>query len=263
MTPEEQQRLDELERRLAEAEKRLAALEAGSLRRRVSRGVKPRGGLVLPHIETTFGMNWLSRIAVVTAILALAFFFEYAFQNHWLSEGGRVLLGALCGGAALLGGERFRRTGQRTYGQTLASLGIAFFYLSGWAASSLYHLVPAGAGFALMALVTAGAGALALRYDSPVAAALSWGGGFATPLLLGHPYAPWFVLGYALVLDGGAAFAARARRWRWLEAFALAGTAALFLSQASAASEQRLVYTVFLSHATSRCSRLPRFRLSA
>jgi hypothetical protein len=247
VTPEEQQKLDELERRLAETEKRLAVLEAASLRRRVSRGIQRRGGMVLPHIETTFGMNWLSRIAVVTAILALAFFFEYAFQNHWLSEWGGVLLGVACGGAALGGGERFRRSGQRAYGQTLASLGIAFFYLSCWAASSLYHLVPAGAGFALMALVTAGAGALALRYDSPVVAALGLGGGFATPLLLGHAYAPWFVLGYALILDGGAAFAARARRWRWLEAFALAGTVALFMSQASGASGQRAIYTAFLA----------------
>ena len=247
MTPEEQHKIDELERRLAETEKRLSVLEAASLRRRVSRGIRRRGGPVLPHIETTFGMNWLSRIAVVTAILALAFFFEYAFQNHWLSEWGGVLLGVACGGAALGGGERFRRGGQRAYGQTLASLGIAFFYLSCWAASSLYHLVPAGAGFALMALVTAGAGGLARRYDSPVVAALGLGGGFATPLLLGHPYAPWFVLGYVLVLDAGAALASRVTGWKWLEQFAFVGTAIVYFPQSWNASGDRLVHTAFLS----------------
>ncbi len=247
MTPEEQQRLEALERRLSDTEKRLAMLEAGSFRHRVARGVKSRRAPTMPHFETTFGMHWLGRIAVITVVLALAFFFEYAFQNHWFSAGGRVLLGLACGSAALLGGERFRRGGQRAYGQTLAAAGVAFFYLSVWAASSLYHLVPAGVGFGLMAVVTAGAGALALRYDSAAAAALGLGGGFATPLLLGHAYAPWFVLGYALVLDGGAAFAARARRWRWLEAFALAGTLVLYVSQLPAAPGERLAFSLFVA----------------
>ena len=246
MTPEENERIEALERRLAEAEKRLAMLEAGAPRRRAAPGPKRRFAPV-PHIEVTFGLHWLSRIAVVTVVLALAFFFEYAFENHWISEGGRVLLGLGCGIAALLAGERFRRTGQRAYGQTLAAAGIGFFYLSFWAASSLYHLVPAGVGFGLMALVTAAAGALALRFDSSVTAALGLGGGFGTPLLLGHAQAPWFVLGYALLLDGGASFAARARRWRWLEALALAGTLALYWNQSPAAPEQRTAYTLFVA----------------
>jgi hypothetical protein len=247
VTPEEQQRLEALERRLADTEKRLAMLEAGSIRHRVASRVKRHRAPALPHIETTFGMHWLSRIAVITVVLALAFFFEYAFENHWFSAGGRVLLGLGCGCAALLGGERFRRGGQRAYGQTLASAGVAFFYLSVWAASSLYHLIPAGVGFGLMAVVTAGAGALAVRYDSAAAAALGLGGGFGTPLLLGHAYAPWFVLGYALVLDSGAAFAARARRWRWLESFALAGTLVLYVSQLPAPTGERLAFSAFVA----------------
>ncbi len=241
MTPEELQRLETLEQRLAETEKRLAMLEAGAPRPRPAPG--PRRPLApVPHLEVTFGMHWLSRIAVITVVLALAFFFEYAFQNHWVNEGGRVALGLLCGAAALLAGERFRRAGQRAYGQTLASAGIAFFYLSCWAASSLYHLIPAVVGFAAMALVTAGAGALAVRYDSAAAAALGLGGGFVTPMLLGHAYAPWFVLGYALVLDGGSAFAARIRRWRWLEALALAGTITLYITQLPVPADQYAAY---------------------
>jgi Predicted membrane protein (DUF2339) len=246
VTPEENERLEALERRLAEAEKRLAMLEAGAPRRRAAPGPKRRFSPV-PHFEITFGLHWLSRIAVVTVVLALAFFFEYAFENHWISVSGRVLLGLGCGVAALLAGERFRHTGQRAYGQTLAAAGIGFFYLSFWAASSLYHLVPAGVGFGLMALVTAAAGALALRYDSAVTAALGLSGGFGAPLLLGHAQAPWFVLGYALVLDGGAAFAARARRWRWLDALALAGTLALYLNQSPAPLEQRTAYSLFVA----------------
>ena len=258
---------DELERRLADVERRLARLEAGvvtpgtpasgpSPAARVGAPPQPVGfpmgkvpsrrpALSMPRLEVTFGLNWLSRIAVVTVVLALAFFFEYAFENHWITERGRLLLGLACGAAALGFGERMWRTGQRTFAQALTAAGIAFLYLSAWAAFALYHMVSATGAFVLLVLVTAIAGALALRYDASIAAMLGLGGGFATPLLLGHGIEPWFVLGYALVLDGGALVAGRVRRWRWLEALALAGTVVLYATQSDSASGHRVLFTLF------------------
>ena len=103
-------------------------------------------------------------------MLALAFFFEYAFENRWITESGRVLLGLACGAAAFGAGEYFFRRRQRSYGQAMAAAGVAFFYLSLWAAFSLYHLVPQLAALSLMVLTTAAAGFLAARYDSPAVA---------------------------------------------------------------------------------------------
>ncbi len=227
MTPEENQRLEALESRLADVESRLAKVEGRRARAPRAASARQR----LPHLEVRFGLNWLSRIAAVTVVLALAFFFEYAFENRWITELGRVGLGAACGTAALALGERAWRKQQKAYGQALTAAGIAFFYLSVWAAFALYHLLPETPAFGLMILTTAGAGALAVRYDAPAAAILGLGGGFATPLLLGSANDAWFVLGYGTVLDICAMLAARARRWHWLEAIALAGTVVLFGSQ--------------------------------
>jgi len=174
--------------------------------------------------------------------MALAFFFEYASENRWITEPARVLLGAVCGAAGLYFGDHFWRRGQRTYGQALAAAGIAFLFLSVWASFGLYHLVGQSAGFVLMAAVTAAAGALALRYDSPAVALLGLGGGFATPLLLGGTNPPWMVLTYTLLLDAGAAFAARRRHWRWPEGLALLGTLILYSSQLPLAEG----YAIFL-----------------
>ena len=179
---------------------------------------------------------------MVTVVLALAFFFEYAFENRWITESGRVLLGLACGAAAFGAGEYFFRRGQRAYGQALAAAGVAFFYLSFWAAFSLYHLVPQLAALSLMVLTTAAAGFLAARYDSPAVALLGLAGGFATPLLLRGGDQPWFVLSYALVLSGGAVLATRVRRWRWPEALALVGVAVLYVSQVPA----RPFYAIFV-----------------
>lgn len=182
-------------------------------------------------METAVGLTWLSRIAVVTVVLALAFFFQYAFENHWIGETGRVLLGMACGAAAVLAGERLWRGDQRTYAQSLSAAGIAFFYLSLWAAFALYHLIPQPLAFAAMLLVTAAAGALALRYDAPTVALLGLAGGYATPLLLGSAGSSWFVLAYALLLSAGASWAARARHWPGPEVLAVAGSAMLYLRQ--------------------------------
>jgi uncharacterized membrane protein len=234
VTPEEQARFDALERRVEELERRLneAPVRYKMPRPAAPATAPPPAHAPRPQLETRVGVNWISRIAVVTVVLALAFFFEYAFENHWITESGRVLLGIACGVAALVFGERLWRGGQRTYGQSLAAAGIAFFYLSFWAAFELYHLVPQAAGFALMVVATALAGYLALRYDGQPVALLGLAGGFATPLLLGAAQSPWFVLGYALLLDAGALLAARRRGWRWPEAMALAGTVMLYLEQA-------------------------------
>jgi hypothetical protein len=206
---------------------------------------RERRGAHSGEIERVVGLTWLSRIAVLTIVLFLTFFFKYAFQNHWITEGGRVILGLVCGAGALAIGELFWRRGEHTYAQSLTAVGIAFLYLSCWASFGLYHLISQTAAFAAMVLATIAAGGLALRYDSQVVALLGLAGGFATPLLLGAMKAPAFVFGYALVLDLGTAFASRRREWRWPEPLALAGTAVLFLSQLPATDPLRHIFALF------------------
>jgi uncharacterized membrane protein len=240
VTPEEQARFEALERRVEQLERRLNAAPARVQPPRAAPfATAPiataAAAAKRPQLETRVGVNWISRIAAVTVVLALAFFFEYAFENHWITERGRVLLGIGCGALALGFGERLWRGGQRAYGQSLAAAGIAFLYLSFWAAFALYHLMPEAAGFAALVLATATAGFLALRYDSEAVMMLGLAGGFGAPLLLkGASYAPWFVLSYALLLDGGALLAARRKHWRSPEALALLGTVVLYLVGAPA-----------------------------
>jgi uncharacterized membrane protein len=209
-------------------------------------------------LETAVGLTWVSRIAVLTIVLALAFFFKYAFENHWITEWGRIALGLGAGAVAIFFGERFWRTGQQTYGQSLTAAGIVFLYLSCWAAFGLYGLVSQPVAFVSMILVTAGGGALAFRYGSQAVALLALAGGFATPLLLGAARVPWLVFGYALILDLGAAFAGHRRRWRWPEALAAAGTVVIYATQLPAPAESRLIFTffVFAFYAVFAASRL-------
>ena len=125
-------------------------------RRRFPRRSRQQG------LESAFGLTWISRIGALTLVIGVAFFFKYAFENHWITETGRVLLGVACA-AALLGTSANGCGGamQRTYAQALTAAGIAFLYLSFWAGVRALPPVGQTARPALMALTTAGACALA------------------------------------------------------------------------------------------------------
>lgn len=248
LTPDDQERLDAITNALAGMVRRQTELEGRLERLELALKLPPAVAAApeppvprpapaapaanpKPGIETAFGLTWLSRIGVITVVLALAFFFEYAFENHWITEAARIGLGLVGGAAALFFGERFWKSRERTFAQALTAAGIAFLYLSFWAAFTLYHLIARPAAFGLMLLTTAAAGALALRYESLAIAVLGLAVGYATPLLLGSDAGAWFVLAYVLVLNLGSAAVVRTRGWRWLEALALAGTVILFATQ--------------------------------
>lgn len=199
-------------------------------------------------LETRVGLTWINRIGTVTVILAVAFFFKYAVDNQWIGEAGRVVLGVLAGFATLAFGEYTWRRGYRIYAQGITATGIAILYLSFWASFQLYHLLPQGFAFALMAWTTAMAAALAFHYGAIAISVLSLIGGFLTPVLLStNVDRPWALFSYLLLLDVGAMAVARVQRWRALEGLAMAGTAILYASWMSDRfnGDKQVVATVF------------------
>src|SRR5579871_2776466 len=113
----------------------------------------------------------------------------------------------------------------------MCGLGVSILYLSFYASFGFYHLLPQAAAFFLMAMVTAMAGALALRYDGIAIAALGMLGGYATPLLLSTGQdAPWTFFSYLFLINVGAIAIARPRRWAPLDLMAFLATAILYVA---------------------------------
>ena len=178
--------------------------------------------------EWLFGGNWLARIGIVALIIGVAFFLKLAFDNDWIGETGRVVLG-LAGGIALLAAGEFWRRNYPIWAQPLTGGGLAVLYLSIFAAYSLYGLVPALPALGFFFLVTLAAAALALRYESAVIAVLGILSGFATPLLLADQLPDQrALLAYVLVLDLGVLALAAFRNWRWFTLLGLVGSVVLF-----------------------------------
>ncbi len=182
-----------------------------------------------PELETQVGLNWINRIAVVTLIFAAAFFFRYAVDSGWIGPVTRVALGILAAIVSLFFGDRMWRRGHAVFAQGLMGLGIALLYLSFYASSVLYALLPQSAAFSLMALTTVASGLMGLQYNSQAIAMLALLGGYLTPVLLstGEDH-PWFLFGYTFVLNVGGLALTRARRWQWTEYLSGAATVLLY-----------------------------------
>ena len=161
-------------------------------------------------------------------IIGVGFFLKLAFDNQWIGETGRVLLGLSAGVVLLAAGEFWRRK-YSVWAQALTGGGIAVLYLSIFAAFALYQLIGGIPALGLAFVVTAAAAGLALRYEALAIAILGILGGFATPLFLSQDVDPqWALLGYVLVLDLGVLFLAAFRNWRWFTLLALAGSLVLY-----------------------------------
>jgi uncharacterized membrane protein len=206
-----------------------------------------------PALETQFGLNWLNRIAIVTLLFGVAFFFKLAADNQWIGPGMRVALGIAAATFSLFLGEWMSLRNQKVFAQGMTGLGLALLYLSFYATFGFYHLLPQSLAFFLMALTTLAAGGLALHYSSPAVAVLGLLGGYLTPVLLstGEDH-PWILFGYVFLLNlGGLTLVrsslVRARRWLGLEYLCMAATFLLYAGWASQwlADDTRPVATVF------------------
>jgi uncharacterized membrane protein len=134
--------------------------------------------------EAFVGGKLLNRIAALALILGVGFFLKYAFDNNWISETVRVLIGVGAGLVCLVGAFRTHSKGFAIFAQGLVGAGSAILYLSVYASFNFYHLVPQVSAFVLMAIVTTAVLAQALYYDALAITVLGWAGGFLTPIML-------------------------------------------------------------------------------
>ena len=186
-----------------------------------------------PNLETQVGLTWLNRIAVVTCVFAVGFFFKYAADNNWIGPAARVGLGVGVGATIVLLAEVLFRRGHTIYAQGVTALGLGVLYLSFYAAHDFYDLIPQAAAFGCLAVVTALGGFLALRHGALAMAILALLSGYATPLLLAHGERhDWFYCGYLATLTAAAVLVARRRSWPELEGVAAMGTGILLFTLA-------------------------------
>ena len=180
-------------------------------------------------LESIIGQRWLGWIAIVLILCAAAFFLKYAFENRWIGELGRVVLGIVVGLAFTAAGYDRHRKDWRYLRDVLTGGGVTILYLSIYGAFAYYHLIDQSTAFLFLAIIVVEGHLLALTYRARSIAVMALIGGYLVPVLLSTGHDQYVVLfTYITLLDIGVLGVVLARRWRWIGSLAYFGTQILF-----------------------------------
>lgn len=176
-------------------------------------------------LENRIGSQWFNRVGILAVLIGMAWFLKLAIDNHWIGPLGRVLIGLVAGAALIAWSERFRSHGYAAFSYSLKAAGSGVLYLSLWAAFSLFHLLPSGAAFAAMIVVTAFNGFIAWVQDAELLAFYAIVGGLSTPLWLSTGENHEVTLfSYLLLLDAAVLILVALRPWSRLLFGSFVGT---------------------------------------
>ncbi|TRW15019.1 DUF2339 domain-containing protein [Glacieibacterium frigidum] len=160
------------------------------------------------------GGNTIVRAGLVILFIGLAFLARFAAQHALFPIELRLAI-IMVVGMALLGVGFSRRHIRPTFALALQGTGVAAIYLTIFAATRLFDVLPPLPAFGLMIVVCALACALALLQNAQGLAVAAFLGGFAVPVLLSTGEGSSVVLfGYYTILNLAVLFIAQRRAWR-------------------------------------------------
>jgi uncharacterized membrane protein len=160
--------------------------------------------------------NPLARIGIVILFFGAAFLAKYAADNSLFPIELRFIALALGAFGLLIIGWRLRDK-RAVYAQLLQGGGIAGLYLTVFAATKLYQLLPLGFAFALMVVVALAAAVIAVTQNSLSLAVIGTAGGFLAPILVSSGSGNHVALfSYYAILNLGVFAIAWFKTWRVL-----------------------------------------------
>ena len=166
------------------------------------------------------------KVGVLVLFLGVAALLKYAADAGWLHVPIEVrLAGIALAALAALGFAWRKRTTHRAFALSLQGGAIGILVLTVYAAFHIYALLPAALAFALLIVIVAGAGVLAVAQESPALAILATVAGFLAPILVAsEPGNHVALFSYYAVLNAMIFAVAWVRPWRALNVLGFAFT---------------------------------------
>jgi uncharacterized membrane protein len=201
----------------------------------VRQSVRPSARL--PIGEQWIGQRGLLAVGVFALLLAAGYLLKLSFDRNWIPPVARCAGGALVG--VMVGAIGWRlHSRYRVYGAALIGCGAGIVYLSVWAASRLYQVLPPTPGIVGLALVSVALAMIAYAIDVEALGATAALGAFLAPVLLGHDRSNAdLLLLYLGSMAAGLGLVSAKRRWR----FAMFVIAASYFGIGTAGAADRAV----------------------
>ncbi|WP_321414054.1 DUF2339 domain-containing protein [uncultured Desulfobacter sp.] len=165
-----------------------AALKATASKRPVSKSP----GVSLRQKITRLNINWelftgarlFAWVGGVAAFICIGLLLKHSIEKNWLPPAARLTFGAMLGAGLILASEKFKEARLRIFRHSLTATGIGVLYIVIFTATLYYDYLPAMAGFAMLALVSAAAFVLAVYQKGLTVSVLGAIGAYVTPLMI-------------------------------------------------------------------------------
>lgn len=200
--------------------------------------------------EEKIGINILNKIGIIALAIGVGLFLKYSFPLIGLW--GRVSIGIIIGIIMLYGGERLINR-FNVYALGLTGGGIVILYLSFYASSAFYHLLPPAFAFLLMLMITVTGALLSLRYNSNIICIIALLGAFITPIVFKGGSitlsALIILFTYIILIDGWIFVVTKFKNWQGINTSAFILTAIILISQVVYSLKNEFIW-VFLLFST-------------
>lgn len=181
-----------------------------------------------PDLEKFIGENLLSKIGIVIFVIGMGFLVKLGIDNEVITEGMRVAIGVLIGGA-MVGLAHYLRKSFAKFSSILIGGALSVLYFTIALAFHDYELIPQSAAFVIMVLITIFGIILSIAYDRKSLAVLAIIGGFGTPFFISTGSGDFKVLfTYILILDIGMLVLVYFKKWNIINYLAYGFTYLLF-----------------------------------
>jgi uncharacterized membrane protein len=179
-------------------------------------------------IEKFIGENLINKIGIGVLVLGIAYFVNYAIDNNWINEVGRVAIGILSGGLLTFLAHKIRKT-YKAFSSVLVGGAMAVFYYTISIGFHEYDLFSQHVAFGLMALITGFSVLLSISYDRKELAILALIGAFSTPVMVSNGGGNYQILfGYLTIVNIGMLVLAYFKKWNVVNILSFAFTAMLY-----------------------------------
>lgn len=173
---------------------------------------------VAGHLKTFFTTgNVVLKIGIIIIFFGVSFLLKYAAQKNLFPIEFRLTAVVAAAVTMLATGWSMRNRISRNYGLVLQGGGIGILYLTVFAASKLYNLLPGTLSLLIMIMLVALSGALAVIQDARSLAISGITGGFIAPVLMSTGSGSHVMLfSYYALLNCGILGIAWFKAWREL-----------------------------------------------